>query len=71
MWSFVLSAIGWLISLFKRPSEAEKLGRTEDELANAKRALQEIQNVQKIETTNANTPIDILKLRYARFKDNK
>jgi hypothetical protein len=40
----VFAILGWIISLFRKPSEAEKLGRTEEELTTSNKILQEKNN---------------------------
>lgn len=66
----ILNIIEWLFN-FLKPSDARMLGRTEAELANANKVLQEVSDAKKIDEDIANTPIDTLKLRYGRFKADK
>jgi hypothetical protein len=56
----IFAILGWVINLFRAPSEAEKLGRTEEELAAANKALQEKRNELAIKNRPAGSDDDII-----------
>lgn len=70
MLTLLIDVLEWLFNFLKH-SDARMLGRTEAELSNANKVLQEVSDAKKIDEDIANTPIDTLKLRYGRFKADK